>query len=309
LPKPTDPILRQRPWISLGLSAALHAALVVLAVQISRKAAEAPPEEHRSATADPARQVEMVYLAPPPKAPPPPAPPPPTPEPAPKPPPPKPPPPAPPPPPPPPPAPPPERNAPPPEKAQRTPEPDANAPPEAARAKGAEPVKDDPTGGERTGAPDANDGSPAPAENAAATMESEARRIFGRPRLGPQPGAGPRASRPMEAYLPDHPERCIPKEPPPRDSAGAPQFGLVVGKIFRQDNGRPLAGAHLQMVGTPYVTFTDDDGQYRFRFDLALVDNCRTQYVRVTAPGYESRLLVLMVGMNVRSDDVELKRK
>jgi hypothetical protein len=31
--------------------------------------------------------------------------------------------------------------------------------------------------------------------------------------------------------------------------------------------------------------------------------------VRVTAPGYESRLLVLMVGVNVHSDDVELKRK
>jgi hypothetical protein len=178
------------------------------------------------------------------------------------------------------------------------------------RAKGEEPAKEDPTGGGRTGAPDANDGSPAPAENAAAaTMESEARRIFGRPRLGPPAGAGPRASRPMEAYLPDHPEKCIPKPTAPRDSAAAPQFGLVVGKIFRQDNGLPLAGAHLQMLGTPYVSFTNDGGEYRFRFDMTLVDNCRTQYVRVTAPGYESRLLVLMVGMNVRSDDVQLKRK
>jgi hypothetical protein len=237
--------------------------------------------------------VEMVYLAPPPKAPPPA--PPPAPEPTPK-----PPPPALLPAPPPPPARPPERSAPPPEKAQRTPEPDANAPPDAVRTKGNESEKADPAGGART-AP------PAPAENAAATMESEARRIFGRQRLGPPPGAGPRASRPMEAYLPDHPEKCIPKEPAPRDSAAAPQFGLVVGKIFRQDNGRPLSGAHLQMVGTPYVTFTDDGGEYRFRFDMALVDNCRTQYVRVTAPGYESRLLVLMVGVNVRSDDVALK--
>jgi hypothetical protein len=177
------------------------------------------------------------------------------------------------------------------------------------RSKGAEPAKDDPAPGERTGAPDANDGSRAPAEKAAATMESEARRIFGRPRLGPLAGAGPRASRPMEAYLPDHPEKCIPKPSAPRDSAAAPQYGLVVGKIFRQDNGLPLAGAHLQMLGTPYVSFTDDGGEYRFRFDMTLVDNCRTQYVRVTAPGYESRLLVLMVGVNMRSDDVELKRK
>ena len=113
----------------------------------------------------------------------------------------------------------------------------------------------------------------------------------------------------MEAYLPDHPERCIPKPSAPRDSAAAPEYGTVVGKIYRQDSGQPLAGAHLQMLGTPYVTFTDDLGEYHFRFDLSLVDNCRTQYVRVTAPGYESRLLVLMVGQNVRSDDVLLKRE
>jgi hypothetical protein len=46
------------------------------------------------------------------------------------------------------------------------------------------------------------------------------------------------------------------------------------------------------MLGTPYTSFTDDQGQYQFRFDMALVDNCRTQYVRVSADGYESRLLV-----------------
>jgi hypothetical protein len=140
-------------------------------------------------------------------------------------------------------------------------------------------------------------------------MESEARRIFGRPRLGPRPGAGPRASRPMEAYLPDHPERCTPRPSAPSDSAAPTQYSVVVGRIFRQDNGLPLSGAHLQMLGTPYVTFTDGTGEYHFRFDLSLVDNCRTQYVRVTAPGYESRLLVLMVGANVRSDDVLLQRK
>lgn len=230
----------------------------------------------------------MVYLAPPPAPRPPPPPPPaptlPTP-------------------------PPPPPAAPPPEKEQRTPQPDANAPPEAKRSEGAEPTKDDPAGGERTGATDAKPGSPAPADNSAVTMESEARRIFGRPRLGTAPGVGPRASRPMEAYLPDHPEKCIPKERPSGDTAVAPQFGTVIGRIYRQDTGRPLAGAHLQMLGTPYVTFTDDAGEYRFRFDLSLVDNCRAQYVRVTAPGYESRLLVLVVGPKVRSDDVVLKRR
>jgi hypothetical protein len=112
----------------------------------------------------------------------------------------------------------------------------------------------------------------------------------------------------MEAYRPDNAERCVPRATPARDAA-APTFGTVVGRIFRQDSGRPLAGAHLQMLGAPYVAFTDDNGEYRFRFDMSLVDNCRTQFVRVTAPGYESRLLVLMVGENIQSEDVRLRRR
>ena len=286
----------QRPWISLAVSAALHAALLVLAIQLTREPAPAPPKEGQSAPTEPAREVQMVYLPPPPT---PKVTPPPPPEPKPK-----------PPPPPPPAAPPtPPRATAPPKKEQHKPEPDANAPPEAARSKGEEPTKDEPAGGEPTGAADTRSGTPVPAENVAVTMESEAKRIFGRPRLGTSPGAGPRASRPMEAYLPDHPERCTPKPAAARDSAGSIQYGVVTGKIFRQDDGRPLSGAHLQMLGTPYVSFTDGGGEYHFRFDLALVDNCRTQYVRVTAPGYESRLLVLMVGQNVQSDDVLLRRR
>ena len=271
------------------MSAALHALLLALAVHLSHEPVVEPSKDQAQAPDEPQRQVEMVYLQPPPPKPAPPPPP------APKPPPPKPPP-------PPPPAaqkPPPPRPramAPPPEKAQTRPEPDANAPPEAKRAEGEEPTDVDKPPGSTSAAPEA-------------TMESEARRIFGRRHLGPAPGAGPRASRPMEAYLPDHPEKCIPQPVAPRDSAGPPQFGVVRGKIFRQDNGRPLVGAHLQMLGTPYVTFTDGSGEYQFRFDLSLVDNCRTQYVRVMAAGYESRLLVLVVGPNVRSEDVALKKK
>jgi outer membrane biosynthesis protein TonB len=302
LPPPNDSA-RERPWISLGLSAALHAALLVLAAWLSRAPAEPTADDRRDEAADPSRQVQMVYLQPPARTPPAPRPPPPRPEP-----PPPPPKPVPPPPPPPPPPAPIPRIAPPPAKEQRTPEPNANAPPEAQRREGEEPTEDKPSGGERAATTDDKPGSTAPAENEAVTMESEAKRIFGRPHPGPRPGAGPQASRPMEAYLPDHPERCIPKPAAPADSAAA-QLGVVVGKIFRQDNGRPLAGAHLQMLGTPFVTFTDDQGEYHFRFDLSLVDNCRTQYVRVTAPGYESRLLVLVVGANVQSEDVLLKKR
>jgi len=296
--KPTDPISPRRLWVPLGLSAALHTALLLLAMHLTREPVATAEQKSSTESTDPARQVQMVYLQPPPAPkvsppPPPPPPPPPRPQPAPT----------------PPPTPPPQprASAPPPAKAQHTPEPDANAPPEAARSEGEEPTKEKPAGGDRTGTADPKTGTPVPAENTAATMESEARRIFGQPRLGPRPGAGPQASRPMEAYLPDHPERCIPR--PPSDSAASPQFGMEVGKIFRQKDGRPLAGAQLQMIGTPLVTFTDEAGEYHFRIDLALVDNCRTQYVRVTAPGYESRLLVLMVGPNVKSDDVALKRR
>ena len=140
-------------------------------------------------------------------------------------------------------------------------------------------------------------------------MESEARRIFGRRRVATAPGVGPRAVRPLETYIPDRPDKCVPTPKPPADSAAPVQYGTVIGRIFREDGGRPLAGAHLQMLGTPYVAFTDSEGEYRFRFDMSLMDNCRTQYVRVTAKGYESRLLVLVVGQNVRSEDVHLERR
>lgn len=109
--------------------------------------------------------------------------------------------------------------------------------------------------------------------------------------------------------MPERPDKCVPKPVAPVESAGPPQMGVAVGRIFRSDNGRPLAGAHLVMLGTPYTSFTDDQGEYQFRFDMALVDNCRTQYVRVSADGYESRLLVLVVGPRTRSEDVVLRRR
>ncbi len=280
------PLARKRPWFSLAVSSGLHALLLLLAIQVSRRG-DTPISEEERREARPMRQVEMIYVPPPPPRPQPRVvPPPPRPE---------------------PPKPPPQPVAPPPEKSQPRPEPEANAPPEAKRSEGEESPKE-PTGGSPTGTTSSEPPAPAPTPEPEATMESEARRIFGRPRLGPRPGAGPQASRPMEAYLPDNPERCVPHPVAPRDSTNPIQFGVVQGKIFRQNDGRPLAGAHLQMLGTPYVTFTDDQGEYHFRFELSLVDDCRTQYVRVSAPGYESRLLVLVVGPNVRSEDVLLRK-
>jgi hypothetical protein len=281
-----SPVLppRQQSWSSLATSAAVHAAIIALAVALSSRVppVEEPEAERR---AEPSRQVDMIYLPPPPpQAPPPPAPPPP--------------------PPPQPPRPLPQPSAPPPRERQPVPEDRANAPPEATRSEGEE--ADEPEGASDPAAPEVPREAP---RAEAPTMESEALRIFGRRRIATRPGAGPRATRPMETYIPDRPDKCVPAPSAPADSAGVTQYGTVVGRIFRQDGNRPLAGAHLQMLGTPYVAFTDSEGEYRFRFDLALMDNCRTQYVRVTAKGYESRLLVLVVGQNVRSEDVHLQRR
>ena len=200
----------------------------------------------------------------------------------------------------------PRKLSPPPPAVRRAPEPEPNAPPEAKPATGEEPDNDNPT--VKRNAETAPSSTAPAAEKAVATMESEARRIFGRPRLATRAGAGPQSVRPMEAWIPERPDRCIPTQPEPADSAPPQEFGTVEGRIYRQDNGRPLAGAHLQMVGTPYVAFTDGRGAYRFRFDAALMGNCRTQYVRVSAAGYESRLLVLVLGPN-RSEDVHLRRR
>jgi hypothetical protein len=276
LKQPVSPY-RQSAWSPLAVSAGVHLVLLVLAAGLSRRSSPQQDNERSDHPADEARRVDMIYVPPAePTLPPAPVRPPPPP--------------------------------PPPAVRQTVPEPEANAPPEATRSNGAETAeqpKDEPRG------PKAEKAAP-PATTArgqaVATMESEARRIFGRPRLVSRAGAGPQATRPMEAWLPDNSERCTPRPVAPSDSGGVTQFGTVVGRIFRQDNGRPLAGAHLQMIGTPYVTFTDGSGEYRFKFDLSLMDNCRTQYVRVSAAGYESRLLVLVVGPN-RSEDVRLRRR
>ena len=278
-PVPTTP---QRSWVSLATSFGLHAGVIALAVLLSRQPAPRPGVEGAAEPRD-ERRVDMVYLQPPPDPPPQQTPPEPRPEPPPT-----------------PPAqasPPTRPSLPPPQRRQAEPEPRANAPPEADRVEGeGEP--------EASGAPPA-----AAAPREAVTMESEARRIFGRPRAATPEGAGPRAVRPMEAYVPESATKCVPRPAAPRDPSAPVQFGVAEGRIFRGDGGGPLAGAHLQMLGTPYVAFTGDDGSYKFRFDMSLVDRCRTQYVRVTAKGYESRLLVLVVGLNVRSEDVSLERR
>jgi outer membrane biosynthesis protein TonB len=291
------PKAERRPWVSVSTSAVLHTALIILAILLTRHENELIEEQQaEQRSAEQREHVVPFFLPPPPPPKPvkPPQPPPPQPPPRPQPkvetPPPT-----------------PVPVAPPPQAEQRKPEPEPNAPPDEKRSVGTAEPEDKNKGAK---APDdaARSGAP-PADIAMTAMESEAKRIFGRKKEGPPAGAGPRDVRPLETYLPDRPDKCTPKPVAPAESAGAPQMGVAVGRIFRGDNGRPLAGAHLVMLGTPYTSFTDDQGEYTFRFDLSLVDNCRTQYVRVSAQGYESRLLVLVVGPRTRSEDVMLRRR
>jgi hypothetical protein len=130
-------------------------------------------------------------------------------------------------------------------------------------------------------------------------MAAEARRIFGgRRRLG-QPG-GAAALPGFEVPVPAAPDGCVPL--PPREPGAPAELATVTGRVYREGTRIPLAGAHLQIIGTPYVTFSDQRGAYTLRFDPALVDRCRTQYVRVTAPGFRAQMLVLHLGPGGPSD-------
>jgi hypothetical protein len=136
----------------------------------------------------------------------------------------------------------------------------------------------------------------------APTLEDEARRLFGSNRRTP-------SGRPERAYggaeipwhagngqceqVPEHPDSVI-------------VMGFVAGQVIGSDNGKPLAGAYLQILGTPYSTYSDNGGFYKLSFDLSLVANCRTQAVRVTAPGYSAADLLLGVG--VGNNTVPLRR-
>jgi hypothetical protein len=71
---------------------------------------------------------------------------------------------------------------------------------------------------------------------------------------------------------------------------------VVEGVVRRESNGTPVTGALLQLLGTGSSAFSDDAGHYRLTFDPSLVDRCRSQIVRVSAPGYRARNMVLAYG-------------
>ena len=138
------------------------------------------------------------------------------------------------------------------------------------------------------------------AASRAELMTSEAQRIFGRQGRSGAPRGGPTAAPGFEVYLPPQSDACTPARP---RAPGEPiELATVSGTVYRQGTRIPLPGAHLQMIGTPYVTFSNDAGGYDLRFDPSLVDRCRTQYVRVTAPGFRAQTLVLYLGPSASND-------
>jgi hypothetical protein len=80
--------------------------------------------------------------------------------------------------------------------------------------------------------------------------------------------------------FPEAAGQCVEVPDLGRNPDGTPVLASVMG-IVRDNTGRPLAGAHLQIVGAPFATFSDGNGNYRLEFDPSLLEKCRVQVVRV----------------------------
>lgn len=270
------PALRERRTGALLASAALHAVVVVSAVVLAQRAGTGPTDPAAAAE----RPMQLLYMPAPEAAP--------------------------------------ARAVLPEAPADRAPEP----PPSRPAAPPADPVPDheQPAGastppadvppaqpsGVDEGASDEEPREVTTAPSAAELMASEAQRIFGgRSRSTTRPG-GPTASPGLEVYVPPQPDAC--GALPPRNRGEPVELVTVSGRVYREGTRIPLPGAHLQMIGTPYVTFSSNDGSYELRFDPALVDRCRTQYVRVTAPGFRAQTLVLYLGP-AAANDIPMSRR
>ena len=268
----------ERNPLALSVSALLHAVAILVVMLLSKQFSEQEPAKPKAESAA-TREVAMVYVPPPKQATPPPRPVP---------------------------TPPPEPPR--PKAINKQPEPEPNAPPEAPRTQGTaepdQPRTPDPVGDPTASAPDNTPPAHVNKEDALnASMEVEARRIFGRKKGGVAPDAGPVATRPFEnAAIPNSKCPEIPK-----DSTGAPPDGVVKGRVVQQETGRPLSNAHLQMVGQTYHTFANENGEFELHFDLNLMADCRVQYVTIVAPGYRSQMLPIVMGGGIST--VPLRRR
>jgi hypothetical protein len=144
----------------------------------------------------------------------------------------------------------------------------------------------------------ATPGAPAPPPteiaSADAAFESETQRLFGR-RNTVTPGGG--MPQPIIRWnngpTEDRDNDCTPRIRPPRPAGQPVTLEFVEGRVYNERTGVALSGAYLQMMGTPYNAFADNAGHYRLGFDPDLVDECRSQYVRVIARGVPPQLIVL----------------
>jgi hypothetical protein len=113
-------------------------------------------------------------------------------------------------------------------------------------------------------------------------------------------------------WRPSFPEaagKCVEIPDLGKNPDGTPVLATVIGRVLADDQRSPLAGAHLQIVGTPFSTFSNSNGEYRLEFDPKLLERCRVQYVRVAREGFSGQLLTLSIGERITSDDVVLRRR
>jgi hypothetical protein len=121
-------------------------------------------------------------------------------------------------------------------------------------------------------------------------------------------GVGNTDSRGWRQSFPQASGQCVEIPDLGLNADGTPVLASVIG-VVRDNRGRPLPGAHLQIMGAPFATFSDGAGRYRLEFDPRLLERCRTQVVRVRADGFRDQTLNLGIGRRVVSDDVVLRRR
>ena len=191
------------------------------------------------------------------------------------------------------------------------PEEDPNAPPNTTRSEASrpDPGDQDRNSDQRASAPPPaiSTPTPTPATGNTAALETEAQRIFGRPSSKLGPVSGSRDNRPWESPVEIDSRGCTLPPPSPADSSLPNGMAVLPGVIYDEHTGTPLAGARLQILGTQYGAFANERGEYKLYFDRKLVDRCRSQTVRVSAPGYPSRDVILYLG-EVPNGDVPLRR-
>jgi hypothetical protein len=150
-----------------------------------------------------------------------------------------------------------------------------------------------------TKAPLASNPMAAPARHEE-TQEEEAHRLFGNNRNGPT-GRPERAFGGMDLPWQTGDQRCL------QVPEGGDTMTVIAARVYDPNSGKPIAGAFMQILGTPYSTYSDAGGNYSLRFNIGLVANCRTQSVRVTAVGYSLQDLILSTGSSW-NNDIPLRR-